>query len=151
MAETRVTEIIKGFISGGLSTFRSRRLTLSGIVRKMRMHTLSVEEIDTTHEDKAFVGDFLGGKTTERPCLFGFRGVLAKRKVAGQFIVTHLKVTEPPGATNLKFYNTTDCPLSSDGILKNFRTDCGPIIVLALGPKRFTERTLWDTFGDELD
>lgn len=151
MAETKIRELINGFIPGGLSTFLSRRLTLSGIVRKMRMNTLSLEEIDTTHDDKAFVGNFLGGKTEERPCLFGFRGVLAKRKVAGQFVVSHLKVIDAPGNNNLKFYNTTDCPLSSEGILKNSRTDGGPVIVIALTPKRFSERTTWDTFGTELE
>lgn len=115
------------------------------------MNTLSVEEIDTTHDDKAFVGNFQGGKTEERPCLFGFRGVLAKRQVTGQFVATHLKVINAPGHNLLRFYNGTNCPLSSNGILKNFRTNCGPIIVVALGPKRFVEQTTWDTFGDELE
>lgn len=156
----RIRGYAKGTIIGGLNTFQTVLLVLNKIVRWKHLDaTLSVESLESTEStDRIYVRNFIGGAgdyevprigTKTRPSLFSLRGILAKRKVSGEFVVQNLRVSGLPCSTNTKAYRGTDCYLGTGGIGSHLRTD-SEVIIQHIGSVRFSERTDWDTFGDDL-
>lgn len=143
----------KGFFPG-YSTFNTFIFTFKGLLKRLPVRrVVPAESRRTDYEHDVYVRTFSGGSGTEfipgrgtvlRPCVVGFRGVLAKRKVKKDFTVTPVR-SLLPAKLGTQVLTTTGCPLSTGGVGKNISTDQLVFITIING-NAGDRKTAWEVF-----
>lgn len=144
---------IKGFLPG-ISTERTflfrfdrllKHLPIRQAVNALTLLVHNKQDVYVRDEKGGSWFDFVPGQgRIRRPCLVGFRGVLALSPIRDDFIVTPIR-SVLPAKLGTQVWTTTDCPMSTDGIGRYLYTDQAVFITIIKGVAG-TRRSAWKEF-----
>jgi|GEM_PF-6588013 len=138
----------------GKNTFDTFLFRFDRIVAQRRVEdAIRVKESSNKDKKKIFTTkfsspgyDFFYPRGRVKRPTFSFVGILATRKVEDDFSAYYIRSRLFEKRYRCCFF-TTDCPLNTNGILKNVLTGYIPIVSLVKGKGEL--KTLWEVFGED--